>query len=376
MGPLSSLKVIEFAGVGPGPMCAMVLADLGATVLRLDRKEPSGLGISKPPRFDLLLRGRQRLALDLKKPENVTLVLELIESADAIVEGFRPGVMERLGLGPDICLARNPRLVYGRMTGWGQTGPFAQAAAHDINYIAISGVLDAIGRPDAPPTPPLNLVGDYSGALYLALGIVSAVLNSRETGQGQVVDASISEGAAHLMTHAFGMAAAGFPAGGRGKNVLDGSEPYYDSYLCEDGKYVAIGAIEAKFFNDLVTRLGFDPATFPKQGDPARRQEMREAFVAKFREKPRDEWCALLEGTDACFAPVLTLSEVADHPQHTSRNFFQEIDGIVQPGPVPRFSRTIPRVPTPPQTEPFDDPAEALAMWLPSDRLEQLKSPA
>ncbi len=376
MGPLSSLKVLEFAGVGPGPMCAMALADLGATVLRLDRKEPSGLGIRKPPRFDLLLRGRQRLALDLKKAENVALVLDLVESADAIIEGFRPGVMERLGLGPETCLARNPRLVYGRMTGWGQTGPLAQAAAHDINYIAISGVLDAIGRPDGPPTPPLNLVGDYAGALYLALGIVSAVLSSRETGEGQVVDASISEGAAHLMTHAFGLAAAGSPAGGRGKSVLDGSEPYYDSYVCKDGKYVAIGAIETKFFNDLVTRLGFDPATFPRQGDPQRRDEMRQAFARRFLEKTREEWCALLEGTDACFAPVLTLSEVPDHPQHAARGFFQEIDGIAQPGPVPRFSRTVPGIPSPPQTEPFEDPAEILAKWQGPDRRSPSKAPA
>lgn len=376
MGPLASLKIIEFAGIGPGPMCAMALADLGATVLRLDRKEPSGLGISKPPRFDLLLRGRKRLALDLKKPENISLVLELVENADAIIEGFRPGVMERLGLGPDVCLGRNPRLVYGRMTGWGQTGPLAQSAAHDINYIAISGVLDAIGRADAPPTPPLNLVGDYAGAIYLALGIVSAVLNSRETGQGQVVDASISEGAAYLMTHAFGMAAAGFPSGGRGSSILDGSEPYYDSYACKDGKYVSIGAIEPKFFADLLTRMGFDPETFPKQGDAARRSEMRQAFADKFLEKTRDDWCALLEGTDACFAPVLALSEVAEHPQYAARDFFHESDGIVQPGPVPRFSHTVPRVPTPPQTEPFDDPADVLGDWLVPERIEQLRRPA
>lgn len=373
MGPLSSLKVIEFAGIGPGPMCAMALADLGATVLRLDRKEPSGLGISKPPRFDLLLRGRKRLALDLKKAENISLVLDLVENADAIIEGFRPGVMERLGLGPDVCLSRNPRLVYGRMTGWGQTGPLAQSAAHDINYIAISGALDAIGRAGAPPTPPLNLVGDYAGAIFLALGITSAVLSSRQTGHGQVVDASISEGAAYLMTHAFGMAAAGFPAGGRGRNVLDGSEPYYDSYACKDGKYVAIGAIETKFFTDLVTRLGFDPETFPKQGDPERRAEMRLAFEAKFLENTREEWCTILEGTDACFAPVLTLLEAGDHPQYAARDYFCKIDGIPQPGPVPRFSRTIPPKPTQPQTEPFEDPAEVLADWLRPERIEQLE---
>jgi len=373
MGPLKSLKIVEFAGIGPGPMAAMALADLGATVLRLDRKEPSGLGISKPPRFDLLLRGRKRLALDLKKPENVSLVLELLESADAIIEGFRPGVMERLGLVPDVCLERNPRLVYGRMTGWGQTGPLAQSAAHDINYIAISGVLDAIGRPEAPPTPPLNLVGDYAGAIYLAFGIVSAVLSSRETGQGQVVDASISESSAHLMTHAFGMAAAGFRSGGRGGSILDGSEPYYDSYACMDGKYVSIGAIETKFFIELVTRLGFDHKYFPKQGDVERREEMRQAFAEKFLEKTREEWCSLLGGTDACFAPVLSLSEAAEHPQYASRSYFYEIDGIVQPGPVPRLSRAVPQKPAPPQTVPYENLADGLANWLPPHRIEELK---
>lgn len=367
MGPLSSLKLIEFAGIGPGPMCAMALADLGATVLRIDRTEASGLGIGKPPRFDLLLRGRKRLALDLKKPASIALILDLVEHADAIVEGFRPGVMERLGLGPDALLARNPALVYGRMTGWGQTGPLAQSAAHDINYIAISGALDAIAEDGTPPKPPLNLLGDYAGAIYLAFGLVSAVLSSRQTGVGQVVDASISESAAHLMTHAFGMAAAGLSS-----DILNGGEPYYGSYACKDGKFVSIGAIEGKFFQELVTRLGFDPQIFPKQGDPARRDEMRLAFADKFKEKTRDEWTALLEGTDACFAPVLTLDEAATHPHYAARSFFQEIDGIRQPGAVPSFSRTIPAQPAAPQIEPFDDPALALAGWLSADRIEKL----
>jgi crotonobetainyl-CoA:carnitine CoA-transferase CaiB-like acyl-CoA transferase len=303
-------------------------------------------------------------------------VLELVESADAIIEGFRPGVMERLGIGPDACLERNPRLVYGRMTGWGQTGPLAPSAAHDINYIAISGALNAIGRPGGPPTPPLNLVGDYAGAIYLAFGIVSAVLSSRETGQGQVVDASISESSAHLMTHAFGMAAAGLPAGERGSSILDGSAPYYDSYACKDGKYISIGAIETKFFTELLTRLGFDHKVFPEQDDIARREEMRQAFANRFLEKTREEWCSLLEGTDACFAPVLSLPEAAEHPQYAARNYFQDIDGIVQPGPAPRFSHTVPAKPAPPQTSPYMDPAEGLAGWLSPQRIEELTRPA
>jgi crotonobetainyl-CoA:carnitine CoA-transferase CaiB-like acyl-CoA transferase len=371
MGPLKSLKIAEFAGIGPGPMAAMALADLGATVLRLDRVEPSGLGIGKPPRFDILLRGRKRVALDLKTPEGTALALELIERADAVIEGFRPGVMERLGLGPDICFAHNPRLVYGRMTGWGQTGPLAQSAAHDINCIAISGALDAIARRGAAPTPPLNLVGDYSAAIYLAFGMVSAILSSRETGQGQVVDASIAEAAAHLMTHAFGMAAAGLSSGERGTNLLDGGVPYYDSYLCKDGKYVSIGAIEGKFFNELLTRIGFDPKTFPPQRDASRHDEMRQAFACKFLEKSRDEWCLIHEGSDSCFAPVLSVTEAAEHQQYAARAFFREIDGIVQPGPVPAFSLTVPQTPSPPQTDPYANAAEALGGWLPADRIKQ-----
>ena len=333
--------------------------------------EPSGLGIGKPPRFDILLRGRKRVAVDLKTPEGTALALELIERADAVIEGFRPGVMERLGLGPDICFAHNPRLVYGRMTGWGQTGPLAQSAAHDINYIAISGALDAIARRGAAPTPPLNLVGDYSAAIYLAFGMVSAILSSRETGQGQVVDASIAEAAAHLMTHAFGMAAAGLSSGERGTNLLDGGVPYYDSYLCKDGKYVSIGAIEGKFFNELLTRIGFDPKTFPPQRDAPRHDEMRQAFACKFLEKSRDEWCLIHEGSDSCFAPVLSVTEAAEHQQYAARAFFREIDGIVQPGPVPAFSLTVPQTPSPPQTDPYANAAEALGGWLPADRIKQ-----
>lgn len=372
MGPLSSLRVVEFAGIGPGPMCAMALADLGAKVLRLDRPQPDELGISKPPRFNLLLRGRKRIPVDLKSREGVELALSLVEQADAVIEGFRPGVMERLGLGPEACLKRNPKLVYGRMTGWGQSGKLAQAAAHDINYIAISGALDAIGRKGAPPTIPLNLVGDYAGAIYLAFGIAAGVISSRESGKGQVVDASITEAAAHLMTHSFGMSAAGLSSPERGTNVLDGGMPYYNTYECKDGKYVSIGPIEGKFFAEMLRRLDFDPATFPAQSDESRRDEMQHMFAQKFQEKTRDEWSELLEGTDACFAPVLSVEEAPHHDHYLSREFFQDIDGILQPGPVPVFSRTVPEQPAPPQPDDEVDIAEALAEWLPDEAINQV----
>jgi len=364
MGPLSSLRIVEFAGIGPGPMCAMALADLGATVLRLDRPQPVDLGIPKPRRFDLLLRGRKSIPVDLKSPEGAALALALVERADAIIEGFRPGVMERLGLGPDVCLSRNPRLVYGRMTGWGQTGTLAQSAGHDINYIAISGALDTIGRKGAPPTPPLNLVGDYAGAIYHAFGIVSGVVSARATGLGQVVDTSIAETAAHLMTLNYGLAAARMFSAERGDNILDGGAPYYDAYECKDGKFIAIGAIEERFFTELITRLGFDPEEFPSRLDPSRRDEMRQVFAKKFLEKSRDEWRGELEGADACFAPVLSVSEAPRHPHYRSRSFFQEIDGIVQPGPVPAFSRTIADKPAAPQADRAGNLADALDGWL------------
>lgn len=372
MGPLGSIRVLEFAGIGPGPMCAMALSDLGATVLRLDRMEQSELGIRKPVRFDYLLRGRKRLAIDLKTERGVALALELVEQADAIIEGFRPGTMERLGLGPDVCLARNPRLVYGRMTGWGQTGPLARSAAHDINYIAISGALDAIGRKGAPPTPPLNLLGDYAGAIYMAFGILAGIISSRETGKGQVVDTAIADTTAHLMTHSYGLVAGGLVSPDRGSNILGGGVPYYDSYACKDGKFVSIGAIEAKFFHDLVTRLGFDPATFPAQSDVARYGEMRDAFSVRFRQKTRDEWCTELEGTDACFAPVLSAAEAAHHPHYRARASFVEIAGQWQPAPMPFFSETVPAVPTPPKEADAHDIGSALEGWLPQPVVERI----
>ncbi len=371
MGPLGSIRVLEFAGIGPGPMCAMALSDLGAQVLRLDRPSPAALGIAKPARFDYLLRGRKRLAVDLKSEADIALVLDLVAGADAIIEGFRPGTMERLGLGPDVCLARNPRLVYARMTGWGQTGPLAKSAAHDINYIAISGALDAIGRKGAPPTVPLNLIGDYAGAVYMAMGILAGIVHSRETGQGQVVDTAIADTTAHLMTHAYGMCAAGMTSPERGTNVLDGGVPYYDVYRCRDGTFISIGAIEEKFFHELIVRLGFDPKTFPPQRDVARHAEMRRAFEDRFLQKTREEWCAELEGTDACFAPVLTAAEAASHPHYQARRSFVDVDGLAQPAPVPVFSATPPSVPSAPAEVGFE-PASVLQGWLSPEALARL----
>jgi alpha-methylacyl-CoA racemase len=288
MGPLAGVRIVEFAGIGPGPFCCMLLADLGATVLRVDRTEPSGLGLDKPPQFDLLLRGRRRVALDLKSPKGVARALALIERADALVEGFRPGVMERLGLSPEVCLARNPRLVYGRMTGWGQTGPLARAVGHDLNYIAVAGALAAFGRKGGLPAPPLNLVGDFAGALYLALGMLAAMLEARASGQGQVVDAAMVETASHLLTMFHGLRAAGDWSLERGGNVLDGGAFYYDCYECADGKLISVAAIEDKFYRQLLEGLDLDPNAFPSRRDRSRAAEARALIAARFRSRSRD----------------------------------------------------------------------------------------
>ncbi|MBE0548658.1 MAG: CoA transferase, partial [Rubrivivax sp.] len=340
-GPLAGLKVLELAGIGPGPLCAMLLADLGAQVLRLDRVEPSGLGITRPPRFDLLQRGKQQLKADLKTPAGLALALALADSADALIEGFRPGTMERLGLGPEVCLARNPRLVYGRITGFGQSGPLAQAAGHDLNYIALSGALHAIGRAGAAPTPPLNLLGDYAGgSLMLAFGIVSALLSARQTGRGQVVDAAMTEGVAALMTPFYGLLAAGLQNGPRGTNTLDSGAPFYEVYRCADGEYVSVAPIEAKFRRVLLDRLGDEAEGLADMTDPAQWPQARRQLETLFATRTRAQWCALLEGSDACFAPVLAPLEAPQHAQHAARGAFVEIDGITQPAPVPRFSAT------------------------------------
>ncbi len=343
MGPLAGIRIVEFAGIGPGPMAAMLCADLGADVIRLDRLTPSGLGIDMSTRFAVLTRSRPSVALDLKHPDGRALALDLIGKADALIEGFRPGTMERLGLGPQAALARNPQLVYGRVTGWGQTGPLAQAAGHDLNYLALSGALHAIGRAGSKPTPPLNLVADFGGgALYLAFGMACALIEARRSGKGQVVDAAMSEGAASLMAIFYGLHAAGLHSLERGKNLLDSGSAIYDVYVCADGRYVAIAPIELKFRKVLLERLGL-----PYTTDDG--EELRGKLEKLFRTRSRDEWCALLEGTDACFAPVLTMEEAPHHPHNVARGSFIDIDGVVQPAPAPRFSRTPAGGPTRPQ---------------------------
>jgi len=339
MGPLKGYRIIEMAGIGPGPMCAMLLSDMGAEVLRIDRLAPSGLGVAMPHKFELLNRGRRSAAVDVSKKQGAEVVLRLVEKADALIEGFRPGVMERLGLGPEDCWRRNPRLVYGRMTGWGQEGPLAKAAGHDINYISLAGALHAIGRAGGPPVPPLNLVGDFGGgALYLAFGLVCGLLEASKSGKGQVVDAAMVDGAASLMTLFFGMKAMGIWSEERGTNVLDTGAHFYDVYETADGKYVSIGSIEAKFYAELLRLTGLEAEALPDQMDREKWQGMKERLRAVFRQKTRDEWCAIMEGSDVCFAPVLSMEEAPNHPHNKARGTFVEIDGVVQPGPAPRFS--------------------------------------
>lgn len=373
-GPLAGLKVIEFAGIGPAPMAAMLLSDLGADIVIIDRLEPSGLGIAKPTRFDVTRRGRRSVALNLKRPEGIACALDLIAKADALIEGFRPGKMERLGLGPEICLERNPRLVYGRVTGWGQSGPLAQAAGHDLNYIALSGALSAIGRAGQAPTVPLNLIGDYGGgAMLLAFGLVCALIETARSGKGQVVDAAMVEGSATLMASLFGLAAAGIHGPERGTNLLDSGAPHYETYACADGEWIAVAPIERKFRDELLQRIGFDPASFPDVTDRTAWPPARDLLSRRFAERSRAEWCALLEGTDACFAPVLGLAEAPEHDQARARGSFVTIDGIVQPAPQPRFSRTPAAVPTAARA-PGAGGRAALAGWgLSNDAIDHLQ---
>jgi alpha-methylacyl-CoA racemase len=363
-GPLAGTRVIELAGVGPGPMCAMLLADLGATVLRIDRKDPVDLGIKRPLQYDLLLRSRKSIALDLKDPAAVEVALQLISKADALIEGFRPGVTERLGLGPEVCLRRNPKLVYGRMTGWGQAGPLAQTAGHDIGYIALTGVLNAIGRRDAPPTIPLNLVGDYAGgSLFLALGIVAALHEAQRSGSGQVIDAAMVDGAAYLATTFFGMHAAGMLNPQRGTNISDSGSHFYDVYQCADDKWISVGPLEARFYAQLLQGLNLDAATLGAQSDPSAWQKAKPLLAARFRARSRDEWASIFAGTDACVVPVLDWDEAPRHPHLRERGTFVEVDGVVQPAPAQRFSRTPSSVPTPPEPINPANTAAALAAW-------------
>lgn len=363
MGPLTGVKVVELGAIGPGPFCCMLLADMGAEVIRIDRMEPSDLGSPANPKYNLLNRNRRSAAIDLKHPEGLAAVKRLISRADALVEGFRPGVTERLGLGPDDCLKINQRLVYGRMTGWGQDGPLAQAAGHDINYISLVGALNAIGPKGGAPVPPLNLVGDFGGgALYLAFGIVCALLECRASGQGQVVDAAMVDGAASLMMPVFAAMARGDWRIGRGENVLDGGAPWYCVYETKDGKYVSIGSIEARFYRDLLQCTGLDGEALPDRYDREAWPELREKLAAAFRLKTRDEWCSIMEGSDICFAPVLDVLEAQQHPHMKARGVFVESDGIVQPGPTPRFSRTKPSIRRPPPL-PGEHTTEVLKEW-------------
>jgi alpha-methylacyl-CoA racemase len=374
MGVLSGYRVIELAGIGPGPMCAMLLSDMGADVVRIDRTADAGLGISAGTKFNLLNRGRRSVALDLKRPEAIEAVLRMVERADALIEGFRPGVTERLGLGPDQCLKRNPRLIYGRMTGWGQEGPLAHAAGHDINYIALSGALHSIGRRGEAPVPPLNLVGDFGGgALYLALGVVAGLLEAQKSGKGQVVDAAMVDGAASLMTAIYGLRGSGIWNENRGENILDTGAPYYDVYETRDRKYVSIGSIEAKFYEELLRLSALKDEQLARQNDRNAWPTMKERVAAIFKTRTRDEWCKIMEGSDVCFAPVLSMDEAPHHPHNRHRGTFVERDGVTQPGPAPRFSRTPSAIQRPP-ARPGEHTEEALRDWgFSASDLEKLK---
>jgi crotonobetainyl-CoA:carnitine CoA-transferase CaiB-like acyl-CoA transferase len=375
MGPLAGVKIIELAGLGPCPMCAMLLAEMGATVLRIERKEPVELGLKRPLRYDLLRRSRKAIALDLKTPDAVALVLRLIEGADTLIEGFRPGVAERLGLGPEQCLERNPRLVYGRVTGWGQSGPLKDTAGHDLNYIAVTGVLNAIGRRDQPPSLPLNLIGDFGGgALYLAMGVLAGILEARQSGLGQVVDAAMVDGTASLATMFFGLHAAGMLRDSRGTNAIDSGSHFCNVYQCADGRWIAVSPTEGRFHAELLRRLEIDPASVGEQMDPEAWPKAYQVLAERFRSRTRDEWCALLEGTDACFAPVLSWDEAPRHAHLRARGTFVEVDGITQPAPAPRFSRTVPDAPTPPQAISPANTDAALAQWLARSEIESLRA--
>jgi alpha-methylacyl-CoA racemase len=350
-GPLHGFRIIEIAGIGPGPFAAMLLADLGAEVIRVERAASVRGPAPDIPHYDVSLRGRRNIALDLKHPDGVATLLDLVGSADALIEGFRPGVMERLGIGPDECLARNPKLVFGRMTGWGQSGPYSQAAGHDINYISLAGALAHFGRQGEAPVPPLNMVGDFGGGgMFLALGVVAAILEAQRSGEGQVVDTAMVDGSAVLMSMFWAMRAIGaFDENARGTNLLDTGAHFYDVYECSDGEYVSIGSIEPQFYAELLRLTGLEhDGEFANQMDRARWPALKERLRELFATKTRNEWCAVMERTDVCFAPVLTMTEAAAHPHNVERETFIEVAGIRQPAPAPRFSRTVPEIERPP----------------------------
>jgi alpha-methylacyl-CoA racemase len=375
MGPLAGVTVIEIAGIGPGPFCGMMLADMGAEVIRVDRADNVRGGDPDLPPADLLNRGRRSIGVDLKSPEGIEVVLELVEKADALIEGFRAGVAERLGIGPDECLARNPRLVYGRMTGWGQNGPYARAAGHDINYIALAGALEPIGRRGEAPVPPLNLVGDFGGGgMLLAFGVVCGVVEAQRSGQGQVIDAAMVDGAAALMTMTHAFRAMGIWDDERGTNMLDTGAHFYDVYETADGKYVSIGSIEPQFYAELLRLTGLEGEDLPWQHDRVQWPALKERMAAVFRTKTRDEWCELMEGTDVCFAPVLSIPEAIEHPHNVHRGTFVEVAGIPQPGPAPRFSRTAPEIAAPPPHAGQHTDDVLAAAGFDADRIAKLRA--
>ncbi len=370
MGPLDGVRVIEIAGIGPGPFCAMMLSDMGADVIRIDRKSVAGQGT----KHNVLNRGRRSIAIDLKKPAGVEAILKMVEKTDVLMEGFRPGVMERLGLGPEPCQERNPRLVYGRMTGWGQDGPMALAAGHDINYIALTGALHSIGRPGQNPVPPLNLVGDFGGGgMLLAFGIVCALLEAKQSGEGQVVDAAMTDGSAALMAAIYGLKSMGVWNDKKGTNLLDSGSHFYDTYECADGKWISLGSIEPKFYALLREKADLDGDLFEDQMNrdtwPAKKEKLAEIV----QEKTRQEWCDLMEGSDVCFAPVLDLEEAPAHPHNQARQTFVELDGVQQPNAAPRFSRTPGGIQGPPPVA-GEHSEEALADWgLSAAEIQDLK---
>jgi alpha-methylacyl-CoA racemase len=373
MGPLHGTRIIELAGIGPAPMAAMLLAEMGADVIRVDRTADAGLGIGMDNRFRLLERSRRSVAVDLKSEAGRELVLELVADADALVEGFRPGVTERLGLGPDECAARNPRLVYGRVTGWGQDGTLSQAAGHDLNYIALTGALASIGRADSKPTPPLNLVGDFGGgALYLALGVVSAMFEAKSSGKGQTVDAAMVDGAASLLTSTYGMRAAGLWGQPRGHNILDSGAHFYEVYETSDGKHISLAPIEGKFYAEMLRLMGLSKDDLPQSRDAADWPALKGKLANIIAGQSLEHWCNLFEGTDVCFAPVLDFDDAPRHPHNTSRNTFVERDGVVQPNAAPRFSRTPSQIRSGPAS-PGQHSAEVLAdCGVTEERVKQL----
>ena len=340
-GPLDGVRVIEMAAIGPVPYACMLLSDMGAEVIRVDRTSGGNAMGANPA--DIMNRGRKSIAVDLKNPEGVETVLKLIESANIVVEGFRPGVMEKLGLGPDVCKARNEKLVYGRMTGWGQSGPLSQAAGHDINYIAITGALNAVGRKDTGPIPPLNLVGDFGGgSMFLVMGVLAAYISAQSTGKGQVIDAAITDGTISLMSFIHGFSSMRMWDWQRENNMVDGGAPYYDTYKCSDGQYISIGSIEPQFYALLIklTGIDLDPEDIMAQFDKSTWPENKKKVAAMFKTKTREQWCELLEGSDVCFGPVLNVDEASQHPHNRARNSFIEIEGVLQSAPAPRFSAT------------------------------------